>query len=83
MKPAKYMEEEKLIHKAIKALVQDLGPTETARFLNLRRARRLDSVRRHRQWQAHLDKDKFFDEIFGAEKGVERRDRSGEHRDQS
>ena len=66
MKPARYMEEEKLVRKAIKALVQDLGPTETARFLNLRRARRPDSIRRHRQWQANVDKNKFFSEIFGA-----------------
>jgi hypothetical protein len=34
-------------------------------FLTLPRQRRLDAVQRHRQWQAGLDKDRFFDQVFG------------------
>jgi hypothetical protein len=43
-----------------------LGPVEMTRFLTLSRQRRLDAVQRHRQWQASLDKDRFFDQVFGA-----------------
>jgi len=35
------------------------------RFMNLPRERRLESVRRHQEWQKLLDKDRFFDEVFG------------------
>ena len=35
-------------------------------LLTLPRQRRLDAVQRHRQWQATLDKDQFFDQVFGA-----------------
>jgi len=37
---------------------------KTTRFLNLRRTRRIESVSRHRRWQATLDKKKFFDKVF-------------------
>jgi hypothetical protein len=43
-----------------------LGPVEMIRFLTLPRQRRLDAVTRHHQWQADLDKDRFFDQVFGA-----------------
>jgi hypothetical protein len=29
--------------------------------------KRIDSVKRHRQWQARLQKDTFFDRVFGTE----------------
>lgn len=64
MKPEKYLEEEILVRKAIKALIQELGPTETARFINLPQVKRVESVKRHRQWQKSLGKNMFFDEIF-------------------
>lgn len=64
MKPEKYLEEEILVRKAIKALIQELGPTETARFINLPQVKRVESVKRHRQWQKGLDRERFFDEIF-------------------
>jgi hypothetical protein len=64
MKIEKYLEEEVLVRKAINVLLQELGPTETARFINLPRLKRLESVKRHRQWQKGLDKDKFLSEIF-------------------
>lgn len=65
MKAEKYLSEEELIRKAVGVLIQELGPVETSRFINLPRPRRVESVKRHRQWQKNLDKDKFLDEIFG------------------
>jgi hypothetical protein len=67
MKPTQYLNEEELVDRAVSALLKALGPVETAHFLNLRRAGRVESVRQHRRWQAILDKDKFFDQVFGAE----------------
>nr|MBC8359854.1 hypothetical protein [Candidatus Desulfatibia profunda] len=65
MKTEKYLNEEELIRKAIDVLLQELGPVETARFVNLPRPKRIESVKRHRQWQKALDKDQFIKEIFG------------------
>ncbi len=67
MKTTRYLTEEELIERGVEALMKALGPVETARFLNLRRAGRLESVKRHRRWQAKLDKKQFFDQVFGAE----------------
>jgi len=66
MKAAQYMSEEELVQKAINILMQELGPVETSRFINLPRKKRVESVRRHRQWQKTLDKDIFFEKIFGS-----------------
>lgn len=65
MKTEKYLDEEELIRKAIGALIQELGPVETARFVNLPFPKRMESVKRHRRWQKSLDKEKFIKEIFG------------------
>ena len=65
MKAAQYMSEEELVEKAIKILMEGLGPVETSRFITLPQKRRIESVRRHRQWQKTLDKDVFFDNVFG------------------
>ena len=65
MKVAKYMDEDELIRKSIEVLMEKIGPVETIRFMNIPRKKRIESVRRHREWQKMLDKDKFFDEIFG------------------
>jgi len=65
MKAVKYMDENTLIKKSIEVLMEKLGPVETIRFVNLSRKKRMESVRRHREWQKMLDKDKFFNEIFG------------------
>jgi hypothetical protein len=55
-----------MIRQALEALMKALGPVETARFLTLPRGRRLESVRRHREWQANLDPQEFFDLVFGS-----------------
>ena len=60
-----YLQEDELVRRAIDALMDSLGPVETVRFLTLPRRLMLDSVKRHRQWQDSLDKDHFFDQIFG------------------
>ena len=65
MKVAKYMNEDTLIRKSIEVLMEKIGPVEAIRFINIPRKKRIESVRRHRQWQKMLDKNKFFDEIFG------------------
>lgn len=68
MKTRSYLPEDKIVQRALKALMKTLGPVETARFLTLPRRRRVESVRRHRQWQARLDQTRFFDEVFGRTK---------------
>lgn len=65
MKVAKYMDEDELIRKSIEVLMEKIGPVEAIRFINIPRKKRIESVRRHRQWQKKLDKNKFFDEVFG------------------
>ena len=48
MKTEKYLNKEALIRKD-GALIQELGPVETARFVNLSRPKRVESVKRHCQ----------------------------------
>jgi hypothetical protein len=63
--PKLYLTEDELVARALQVLMDSLGPVETMRFLNLPRSRRLESVQRHRQWQAELEKQHFFDQVFG------------------
>jgi hypothetical protein len=42
-----------------------LGPIETMRFLTLPREKQVDAVEYHRQWQSSLERDTFFDQVFG------------------
>ena len=64
MKTEKYMEEENVIKRGVQVLVKELGPVEAIRFMNLSKKKRMESVRRHREWQKLLDKHRFFDEVF-------------------
>lgn len=64
MKTTKYMDEDKIIRKAINILIEELGPVEAIRFLTLPKIKRIESVKRHRKWQKLLKKDIFFDEVF-------------------
>lgn len=66
MKASVFTDEEQLITKAVDVLVKELGPVEAGRFLALPRKKRVDSVKRHRQWQARLQQSEFFDRVFGA-----------------
>ena len=65
MKARVFTDEEQLITKAVDVLIKELGPVEASRFLGLPRKKRVESVKRHRQWQAQLQRDKFFERIFG------------------
>jgi hypothetical protein len=60
-----YLPEETIVRRGLEALMAALGPVETARFLNLPRSRYPNYVEWHRQWQADLDPQVFFDEVFG------------------
>jgi len=62
----RYMDENTLIKKSIEALMAEIGPIETIRFINMPRKKKVESVRRHRQWQKMLDKDQFFKEVFNS-----------------
>lgn len=62
-----YLTEEELVSKAIRVLMDTLGPIETSRFLSLPQAQVIDSVERHRQWQDNLDEQAFLTLVFGAE----------------
>lgn len=64
MKTAKYIDEEILVKKAVEVLIKELGPVEAIRFINIPKGKRMESVRRHREWQKHLDKEQFYAEIF-------------------
>ena len=64
MKTLKYMNEEEILEKGIEILMRELGPVETARFLNIPRNKRIESVKRHREWQKSLKKDEFLKKIF-------------------
>jgi len=58
------MDEEVLVKKSLNILIENLGPIETIRFLNIPKEKRIDSVKRHREWQKMLDKEEFFKEVF-------------------
>ena len=64
MRAEKYMDEESVIKKGVPVLIKELGPVEAIRFMSLPLKRRLESVKRHREWQKRLDKDSFFDAVF-------------------
>lgn len=63
------MTEEQLVRQATDALIDKLGIMEATRFLAIKHQNRLESVERHRLWQAQLDMEEFFDAVFMREKG--------------
>lgn len=67
MKASVFTDEEQLITKAVNVLVKELGPVEASRFLGLPRKKRVESVKRHRQWQAQLQEGEFFARVFGTQ----------------
>jgi len=66
MKAMEYLPKENLVEQALVALMKALGPVETMRFLNLPQKPRLESVERHRKWQATLNQEDFFNQVFGS-----------------
>jgi hypothetical protein len=64
MKLTKKVPDNDLMKKGIEILFRELGNVDAIRFLSIPREKRVESVKRHRDWQQTLDKDTFFDEIF-------------------
>ena len=64
MKLTKTVPDNDLMKKGIEILFRELGNVDAIRFLSIPREKRVESVKRHRDWQQALDKDNFFDEIF-------------------
>jgi hypothetical protein len=64
MSVLKYTDEDTLVKKAVEVLLRELGPVDTMRFVAMPRTKRLESVKRYREWQKTLKKDPFFDEVF-------------------
>lgn len=64
MRAAKYLDEEVVVKKGMQALVSALGSMEAIRFMTLPREKRIESVKRHREWQDTLSKEAFFDDVF-------------------
>jgi len=65
MKLTKTVPDNDLMKKGIEILFRELGNVDAIRFLSIPRKKRVESVKRHRDWQRTLDKDAFFDKIFG------------------
>ena len=68
MKLTKTIPDNDLMKKGIEILFRELGNVDAIRFLSIPREKRVESVKRHRNWQKTLNKDTFFDEIFGEDK---------------
>jgi hypothetical protein len=64
MKARRYLDEEELHKRATEALMEKLGPVGMNRFLSLATRKRTESVKRHQRWQAQLEKERFFNDIF-------------------
>ncbi len=52
-------------HPTDEELFDELGPIEAERFLALVPTKPMDAVEWHRQWQATLDQETYFAEVFG------------------
>lgn len=68
MKLTKTVPDNDLMKKGIEILFRELGNVDAIRFLSIPREKRVESVKRHRDWQQTLDKNTFFDEIFADHK---------------
>ena len=67
MKMVKCLDQHDLLEKGIDVLYKELGPIEARRFMALSHpAKREDSVKRHRRWQASLNKEDFLARIRAA-----------------
>jgi hypothetical protein len=67
MKQSQFLSEEALVQRAIELLLEALGPVETTRVLSLPAKQRTESVKRHREWQSQLEKERFLTEVFGTQ----------------
>ena len=68
MKLTKTVPDNDLMKKGIEIFFRELGNVDAIRFLSIPRGKRVENVKRHRDWQKTLNEDTFFDEIFGEHK---------------
>jgi hypothetical protein len=68
LKPARFLDEKKMVERGVKALHRELGPIEARRFLAVASRKHEDSVMRHRKWQASLDREEFIRQVMEAYK---------------
>ncbi len=69
MRLTKNVPDNDLLKKGVEILFRELGKVDAMRFLSIpREEKRVESVKRHKDWQQTLYKDTFFDEIFGDHK---------------
>ena len=64
MKAARHIDEQEFVKRGVEVLFKELGPAEASRFIRISKGQRIESVKRHRTWQANLDKELFFKEVF-------------------
>ncbi len=60
------IEDEQLVEKAVNILVREMGSVDAGRFLSMPQKQRMESVKRHQQWQDGLNKEQFFSDVFGS-----------------
>lgn len=70
MKSSHVLDENMLVERGVDVLIKKLGPVDARRFISMTVNRRLESVKRHRNWQSNLDKTKFFNEMFANNRAV-------------
>ena len=66
MKTGVIGEDEQLVEKAVDVLFDKLGPVDAARFLAIPKKRRMEPVKRHRLWQAQLNRKAFLEKILNS-----------------
>jgi hypothetical protein len=65
------IDELSLIRKGTRILFKELGYFDAIRFFTLPRVVREESVPRHKNWQATLDKNAFFDAVFAEKQNTD------------
>ncbi|HDM78453.1 MAG TPA: hypothetical protein ENG51_18625 [Deltaproteobacteria bacterium] len=63
MSATRYMDDEQMVKKAVKALIGAVGPIEANRFISMPR-KKDGKCKRHREWERRLDKEEFFGKVF-------------------
>jgi len=70
MKSSHVLDENMLVERGVDVLIKKLGPVDARRFIAMTVNGRVESVKRHRNWQSNLDKAKFFNEMFANNRAV-------------
>ncbi len=63
MKNTRYMEKNKMVRRGIKALYRELGPVEAQRFISMTGSAKIDSVKKHREWQDTQEPEKLLKKV--------------------